>query len=125
MRSFKLRDATTVILGSLAAAVALTQAGCLNTQHSGADGTAPGGESAESDELKDPMLRAFGEALGDADDLEDSDRDEAWEILREADPILTRVKDENRKALEAANRPPRITSQRGKKPKPDDQEPKR
>ena len=139
MRPIELRYTIAAILTSLVVAMALTQTGCLRTRQSSADETAPGdespsaarppagerpagkqpagGEPAESDELQQPLLRELGKALDDAPDLEDSDRNEAWKILREADPILTQIKEENRKAIEAANRPPQIRHQRSKKPK--------
>ena len=134
MRSFKPRYTMAAILGSLVTAVALTQTGCLHTQPGNADETKGGarapagqrpeaGEPAESGELEQPLLRQFGEALDNAPDLEDSDRDEAWRILREADPILTRIKEENRKAIEAANRPPKIKRQGSNKPKPSEEAP--
>ena len=136
MRSFKLRYTMGAILCSLVAAVTLTQTGCPQTQHTSADETAPGRESppvartaagqqpaGESDELQQPLLREFGEALDNAPALEQSDRNEAWRILKEADPILTRIKEENRKAIEEANRPPRIKPQQGKKPKPSEDAP--
>lgn len=140
MKSSKLRYTMAAILGSLVAAVALTQAGCLRTQPSSADEAAPSGDSpsgfpnpagkkptdgrpAGSNELQQPLLREFGKALDNAPDLGNSDRNEAWRILKEADPILTRIKEENRRGIEEANRPPRIEFQRGKKPKPSENAP--
>jgi len=133
MRSFKLRNAVATILASLVTAAALSQAGCLQTQPSNADEAARGGasgadrtaarersaegESGQSGELQQPLLRAFGDALDDASDLKDSERDEAWKILKEADPVLTQIKEENRKAIEAANRPATLDLDRAKKPK--------
>jgi hypothetical protein len=145
--------AMTAILASFLAAVVLAQAGCLRTQPSSADETAPeagpppatapptgeedvaedsegngsegespqggdeaGEEPASSDELQQPLLRELGKALDNAPDLEESERNEAWEILREADPVLTRIKEENRRAIEAANQPPKIKYQRSMKP---------
>jgi hypothetical protein len=113
------------VLCGLVAVVALTQSGCLRTS---ANETAPsrgsspapareGEERDDNDELQQPLLQEFGRALDDAPDLGSSDRDEAWEILREADPILTQIKEENRKGIEAANQPPKLQPQRSKKPK--------
>ena len=82
MRLPKFRHPMAAILGSLVAVVALTQTGCLRTEHSSADETAPGGESPlaaptrggeqpvrgesdQSDELRQPLLRELGEALWD------------------------------------------------------------
>ena len=129
MRSFKLWFAMAAVLCGLVAVVALTQSGCLHTQRTSANETAPsrgsspatareGEEQNDGDELQQPLLREFGRALDDAPDLGNSDRDEAWEILREADPILTQIKEENRKGIEAANQPPKLQPQRRKQPKP-------
>ena len=153
MRSLNSRMAMAATLASFLAAVLLTETGCLQTQPSSADETAPeagsapaaetpigkedvaedpdgngsesessqggnraGEEPASSGELKQPLLRELGRALDEAPDLEDSERSEAWKILREADPVLTRIKEENLRAIEAANRPPRIKYQGRVKP---------
>ncbi len=134
MRLPKLWRAAPAILAGLVAVAALTQAGCLHTQPGNADerkegarapaGQRPGAaEPAESGELQQPLLRELGKAVDDAKDVEDSDRNEAWKILKEADPILTQIKEENRKAIEAANQPPRLQPQRSKKPKPSEEAP--
>jgi hypothetical protein len=126
------RDAVLTICGSLIAALALAQTGCpLGDQgHAGEESrkanpssrtssarsptkaAKEGRQSSGRGELKDPLLRSFGGALDEADEIEDSELREARKILREADPILRRAREENRRALERANRPPRIVKQR-------------
>ncbi len=115
------------ILCGLIAALAIGQAGCArgregpSQQGTGAGRSAAEAESSGSRELQDPLLRRFDDVLEPADDLDPSDKSRARRILEEADPILTRVKEENRKALERANRPPRRgTPKRDKNQQPPD-----
>ncbi len=138
MKKLSYRYAAVTVLGSLIAALALAQAGCslgdpgYADEKDQTDASAAGSpssqsaapvrpvsqrRSSQSGQLKDPLLRSFDDALGGADDLKDSERNEARRILREADPILTKVKEENRKALERANRPPKIVRPKKQKEK--------
>lgn len=55
------------------------------------------------EELKNPVTKAIFDLLGQAEDLEEGDRDEAEKSIFEADRILTQYKNENRKALAAWN----------------------
>lgn len=66
-------------------------------------------------QLNDPLLKRFGELLDKADDLESSDKNTAVKILQEADPLLTRIRQENRRAIERANRPVRLHGLRSKR----------
>ena len=68
-------------------------------------------EQAENDgdsEYKNAMFGAFAEALKDADDIEDDDRDQAMKHLREGDLVFSESKRQNREAMRRANRHPRI-----------------
>jgi hypothetical protein len=65
--------------------------------------------------LNDPLLKRFGELLDKSDDLESSDKNTARKILEEADPLLTRIRMENRRAIERANQPARIHRARPRK----------
>jgi hypothetical protein len=105
------------VLCGLIAALALGQIGCsLNGESAAEEKRADDRKSSDSDELENPLLQELGRGLDAADDLDRSERDEAWGILREADPVLTRIKEENRKGLEAANRPPKIVWQKQEQP---------
>jgi len=68
--------------------------------------------AARDEGLQDALVRKLKEALDSADDVTDEDRDTANQILREADPILTRIREENRRALEQVNRQVRIADGR-------------
>lgn len=60
--------------------------------------------------LKDALVRRLKEALDSADEVTDADRKTASQILRDADASLSRIREENRRALEQANRQVRIVS---------------
>lgn len=64
--------------------------------------------TAGDESLKDALVRKLKEALEDADDVTDEDRKTASQILRDADATLSRIREENRRALEQANRQVRI-----------------
>ncbi|MDY0168274.1 MAG: hypothetical protein RBS80_17125 [Thermoguttaceae bacterium] len=54
------------------------------------------------------LLRELWELIDQATDLSSDEKSEAFEILEEADPILTRIKKENEKAIEILKNPPRM-----------------
>lgn len=64
--------------------------------------------------LQDALVRKLKEALDSAadDEVSDEDRNTANRILGEADGILTRIREENRRALEQVNRQVRIADGR-------------
>ncbi len=62
----------------------------------------------DSESFKDSLVRKLKEALDAADDIGREDRDTANQVLRDADAALTRIREENRRALERANRQVRI-----------------
>lgn len=64
-------------------------------------------EDTADNDLKNPMIRDLAESIGEANDIESEDRLEARRILREADEILTRIKQENREGIRRANNPPK------------------
>jgi hypothetical protein len=114
---------TTFGLSCLLAAVALAQAGCSGpngvaqeqppkAQPAGVQATAETPAKKDADDrkwqLNDPLLRHFGQLLDKADDVESADKKGPRKILEEADPLLTRIRQENRRAIERANRPPII-----------------
>lgn len=93
------------------------------------DRTTPQDDDSGSD-LKQPLIRALDGALDDVseDDLEEldseMDKDKARNMLQEADDILTRIKEENRKGLERVNNPPRrVIPQQAPSEKDSDDEP--
>ena len=59
-------------------------------------------------EFETDLMESFANELDEADDLDREERDAAYEILKEADGVWKRVKQENRKALRRANQRPRI-----------------
>lgn len=80
---------------------------------SGPAGTPSRGQTAKppadgDESLKDALVRKLKEALDSADDVADEERDMANQILRDADKTLTRIREENRRALEQVNRQVRI-----------------
>ncbi|NLF71447.1 MAG: sulfatase-like hydrolase/transferase [Candidatus Anammoximicrobium sp.] len=80
---------------------------------SGPGGTPPRSQAErkpgdDEESLKDALVRKLKEALDSADDVADEDRDTADRILRDADRALTRIREENRRALEQMNRQVRI-----------------
>lgn len=54
------------------------------------------------------LLRELWDLIDQAGDLSSDEKSEAFEILEEADPILTRIKKENEKAIEILRNPPRM-----------------
>lgn len=54
------------------------------------------------------LLRQLWDLIDQADDLSDEEKSEAFEILEEADPILTGIKKENEQAMEILRNPPRM-----------------
>ena len=64
--------------------------------------------TAADHEYQDPLLRKLSEALLGGEGNSEEESDSAEQILREADGILARVREENRRGLEAANRQVRI-----------------
>ncbi len=71
------------------------------------------GERREGEKPENTLLRRLWELIDQANDLSSDEKSEAFEILEEADPILTRIKKENEKAIEILRNPPRRV-----KPKP-------
>ncbi len=80
------------------------------------NGAAPAGARAaqraddRGDDRKpqNTLLRKLWDLIDQARDLSSEDKSEAFEILEEADPILTRIKKENEKAIEILRNPPRM-----------------
>lgn len=64
--------------------------------------------NGDSGTFKDSLVRKLKEALDAADDIGGEERDTANQVLRDADAALTRIREENRRALEQANRQVRI-----------------
>lgn len=64
----------------------------------------------DSEELRDSLVRKVKEALDAAEGVLDRDRDSANQILREADATLSRIREENRRALEQVNRQVRLVN---------------
>jgi len=56
---------------------------------------------------QDTLLRKLWDLLEEAKDLSSGERKQAFDILEEADPILTRIKKENEQAIEILKNPPR------------------
>ncbi len=54
------------------------------------------------------LLRQLWDLIDQTDDLSDDEKSEAFEILEEADPILSRIKKENEQAIEILRNPPRM-----------------
>jgi hypothetical protein len=108
MPTIRLRYTAPVVLCGLMAFLPGCMGGFGDSKQEDKAGAAVAGEegAAEGD-LKNPILRELDQSLGEADDLEDGEEDQAKGILREADPILSRIKEENRKGLQRANNPPR------------------
>lgn len=75
------------------------------SDRSGAEQAAPTGQT-----LRDSLTRKLKEALDAAEGITGEDRDTATRILEEADAALTRIREENRRALEQANRQVRIVN---------------
>lgn len=78
---------------------------------SGPGGTAGGGNERQARGDRDfetELMESFANELNEADDVERDERDAAYEILREADAIWSRVKQQNSDAIKRANRRPRI-----------------
>jgi arylsulfatase A-like enzyme len=76
-----------------------------------AQGLAPEGQPRDvppGDPPRQSMLRALYDALLGSDEIEGPQRDDAIRTLREADEILTRTKENNRRALAEVNRQVRI-----------------
>ena len=66
------------------------------------------------------LLRKLWDLIDQARDLSSEEKSEAFEILEEADPILTRIKKENEKAIEILRNPPRMVVP--KRPVEDDED---
>lgn len=62
----------------------------------------------EDKKPQNALLRELWELIDEATDLSSDEKSEAFEILEEADPILTRIKKENEKAIEILRNPPRM-----------------
>ncbi len=71
-------------------------------------------------ELQNTLLRKLWDLIDRAQDLSSEEKSEAFEILEEADPILTRIKKENERAIEILRNPPRMRVP--KPPAPDAEE---
>jgi arylsulfatase A-like enzyme len=82
------------------------------TAKSPSDDPAAKRQAAEGESLKDAFVRKLKEALDGADDLTDEDRDSTNQTLRQADEVLTRIRQENRRALEQVNRQVRLANGR-------------
>lgn len=54
------------------------------------------------------LLRQLWDLIDQTDDLSDDEKSEAFDILEEADPILSRIKKENEQAMEILRNPPRM-----------------
>ncbi len=57
--------------------------------------------------LRNPLLQKLWEVIAVAEQLDAGEKSQARSILEEADPVLARIKAENRKALERVKHPPR------------------
>ncbi len=123
MSTDRLRRATRMLPWTLIGLLALLPAGCSSNQANSAQekgkaarstfrpGTAKPAaaeKTPKGGEIKDPLLKTFDEALNAADDLDRSERNEARGILEEADPLLRKIREENRQAIKRMNARPRI-----------------
>jgi len=80
-----------------------------------------GGKKAEkkkTDEYHSPLIRVLSKLVEKAQDLDGGDKDSALDILRKADPLLKKIKEENRRALKRINTPVKIRG-RSSRPKRD------
>jgi hypothetical protein len=75
-------------------------------------------------DFENPLMGIFATELKDADDLKNEQRDEAMEILRQADPVWSRIKKENREGLRRANQHPRIVRPEKAAPAPEEKDAK-
>lgn len=66
------------------------------------------GQKAPSNkELHNPLLQKLWDVIDQADEVSSEEKSDARAILEEADPILTRIKKENQRAIEIVKNPPR------------------
>jgi arylsulfatase A-like enzyme len=63
-----------------------------------------------NEDLRDAFVRKLQEALDVTDGIPGQDREATNQLLRDADATLTRIRDENRRALEQVNRQVRIVN---------------
>lgn len=66
------------------------------------------GQAREDGKFETELMESFANELADADDLDREERDAAYDILKEADTVWKRVKQENRDAIRRANQHPRM-----------------
>ena len=123
MPTIHFRYAAPLVLCGLIAFLPFAGLGCMGVLGGPQEkkgGEQAGKQEAAESELNSPILRELDESLDVADDLESHERDEARGILREADTILTKIKEENREGLRRANNPPRrVVPQRPPEPEED------
>ncbi|MDZ7619233.1 MAG: hypothetical protein U1E05_19720 [Patescibacteria group bacterium] len=66
-----------------------------------------GEDRKQGEKPRNNLLRQLWDLVEEASDLSDEERSEAFNILEEADPILSRIKKENEQAIEILKNPPR------------------
>ena len=90
------------------------------SESSGRGGSSSSGSQAREDdddsEFESELMESFADELGEADDLDRDERDAAYEILKEADTLWMRVKQENSDAIRRANTRPRIVPPKASDP---------
>ena len=88
------------------------------SESSGRSGSSSSGRARDDDdrEFETELMDSLAQELDEADDLDRDERDAAYEILKEADRVWKRVKQENSDAIRRANRRPRIVQPRASDP---------
>jgi len=66
-----------------------------------------GTQSSSDEQLQNDLLQKLWDVLDAAEDLSAKEKSDARAILEEADPILTRIKKDNEKAIQILRNPPR------------------
>ena len=65
------------------------------------------GSSSSEELLENALLQKLWDVIDAADDLSSNEKSDARAILEEADPVLSRIKKDNERAMEILRNPPR------------------
>ena len=66
-----------------------------------------GSNRSSGEKLNNALLQKLWDVIDTTDDLSSNEKSDARAILEEADPVLTRIKKDNERAMEILRNPPR------------------